>query len=87
MFELAQSDYDILHSIENIVDGIAAMYGEHTEVLLHSLDVRNPSIIKIANSHVTGRDVGAPITNLALMKLTQGKDVTGAYMTKCPVCK
>ena len=84
MFELAQSDYDILHSIENIVDGIAAMYGEHTEVLLHSLDVRNPSIIKIANSHVTGRDVGAPITNLALMKLTQGKDVSGAYMTKCP---
>ncbi|WP_122054741.1 transcriptional regulator [Vibrio sp. Evd11] len=84
MFELAQSDYDILHSIENIVDGIAAMYGEHTEVLLHSLDVRNPSIIKIANSHVTGRDLGAPITNLALMKLTQGKDVSGAYMTKCP---
>ena len=57
MFELAQSDYDILHSIENIVDGIAAMYGEHTEVLLHSLDVRNPSIIKIANSHVTGLDI------------------------------
>ena len=84
MFELSLSDYDILHSIENIVDGIAAMYGEHTEVLLHSLDVRNPSIIKIANSHVTGREVGAPITNLALMKLTQGNDVSGAYMTKCP---
>ncbi len=82
--ELTQSDYDILHAIENIVDGIAAMYGEHTEVLLHSLDVRNPSIIKIANGHVTGREVGAPITNLALMKLTQGKDISGAYMTKCP---
>ncbi|EJN6959201.1 PAS domain-containing protein [Photobacterium damselae subsp. damselae] len=84
MHELTQSDYDILHAIENIVDGIAAMYGEHTEVLLHSLDVRNPSIIKIANGHVTGREVGAPITNLALMKLTQGKDISGAYMTKCP---
>ncbi|NVO59158.1 PAS domain-containing protein [Photobacterium damselae subsp. damselae] len=82
--ELTQSDYDILHAIENIVDGIAAMYGEHTEVLLHSLDVRNPSIIKIANGHVTGREVGAPITNLALMKLTQNKDISGAYMTKCP---
>ncbi len=82
--ELTQSDYDILHAIENIVDSIAAMYGEHTEVLLHSLDVRNPSIIKIANGHVTGREVGAPITNLALMKLTQGKDISGAYMTKCP---
>ncbi|WP_369682915.1 helix-turn-helix transcriptional regulator [Photobacterium damselae] len=84
MHELTQSDYDILHAIENIVDGIAAMYGEHTEVLLHSLDVRNPSIIKIANGHVTGREVGAPITNLALMKLTQNKDISGAYMTKCP---
>ena len=57
MRELSETDYAILKASENIVDGIAAMYGEHTEVLLHCLDVSNPSIIKIANGH----------TNLALM--------------------
>lgn len=32
--KLTPSDYHILHAIENIVDGIVAMRGEHTEVLL-----------------------------------------------------
>ncbi|PSU67964.1 hypothetical protein C9J22_18520 [Photobacterium phosphoreum] len=82
--KLTPSDYHILHAIENIVDGIAAMRGEHTEVLLHSLDIRHPSIIKIVNGHITGREVGAPITNLALVKLNEGKDISDAYITKCP---
>lgn len=84
LIQLTPNDYHILHAIENIVDGIAAMRGEHTEVLLHSLDIRNPSIIKIANGHITGREVGAPITNLALVKLNEGKDISDAYITKCP---
>jgi predicted transcriptional regulator YheO len=71
--ELSQTDFEILKAMEIIVDGIAAMYGQHTEVLLHSLDARNPSIIKIANGHITGRSVGAPITNLAMMKLKRGR--------------
>ena len=84
MNELTESDYDILRAMENIVDGIAAMWGEHTEVLLHCLDANNPSIIKIANGHITGREVGAPITNIALVKLNEGKDVSDAYITKSP---
>lgn len=84
MRELSETDYAILKASENIVDGIAAMYGEHTEVLLHSLDVSNPSIIKIANGHITGRSVGAPITNLALMKLNAGQDISDSYLTKSP---
>jgi predicted transcriptional regulator YheO len=85
--ELSASDFEILRSMENIVDGIAAMYGQHTEVLLHSLDGRNPSIIKIANGHITGRSVGAPITNLAMMKLKSGQDISSPYMTKCATGK
>lgn len=84
MIELTQSDFDILEAMKNVVDGIAAMYGEHTEVLLHSLDVRDASIIKIANGHITGRTVGAPITNLALLKLNDGHDVSDSYLTKSP---
>lgn len=81
--DLTQSDLDILKSVENIVDGIAAMYGQHTEVVLHSLDAKHPSVVKIANGHVTGREVGAPITNLALLKLKTGQDISNSYLTKC----
>ena len=42
---------------------------EFAEVVLHSLDAEAPEIIKIANGHVTERSEGAPITNLARMKL------------------
>jgi len=80
--KLTPSDVGILKAMENVVDGIAAMYGEHTEVLLHSLDADNPSVIKIANGHITGRDVGAPITNLALLKLKTGQDVSNSYLTQ-----
>lgn len=85
--ELAQGDFDILKSMENVVDGIAAMYGEHTEVVLHSLDARDPSVIKIANGHITGRKLGAPITNLALLKLKTGQDISNSYLTKCATGK
>ncbi|NIY83685.1 hypothetical protein HCZ42_11990 [Vibrio hepatarius] len=80
--ELTQSDYDILKAMENVVEGIAKMYGEHTEVVLHSLDAKSPSILKIVNGHITGRECGAPITNLALLKLNEGKDVSDSYLTK-----
>ena len=79
---LSPIDLDILRATENIIDGIAAMYGEYTEVVLHSLDVDNPAIIKIANGHVTDREIGAPITNLAIAKLNQGQDISGSYISK-----
>ncbi|MDW3170566.1 transcriptional regulator, partial [Vibrio sp. Y184] len=80
--KLTKSDLDILNSMKNVVDGIARMYGEHTKVVLHSLDAEAPEIIKIANGHVTERSEGAPITNLARMKLREGKDVSDSYLTK-----
>ncbi|WCP66810.1 PAS domain-containing protein [Vibrio tubiashii] len=82
LVNLSDSDKAIIRSTYNIVDGIAVMYGEHTEVALHSLDIDNPSIVKIANGHVTGRSVGAPITNLAIEKLKDGKQVTKPYFTR-----
>ncbi len=83
MFELAQSDYDILHSIENIVDGLLQCMASIRKCYVpfrcsQPFDYQN----REQSCHWSRR--GAPITNLALMKLTQGKDVSGAYMTKCP---
>jgi len=82
LVNLSPSDKKIIRATYNIVDGIAAMYGDHTEVALHSLDIENPSIVKIANGHVTGRTVGAPITNLAIEKLKDGNQITEPYFSR-----
>ncbi|MCE9787162.1 helix-turn-helix transcriptional regulator [Shewanella chilikensis] len=82
LHKLTPKDMEILNAIKNVVDGIATMYGSHTEVVLHSLDRENPSVIKIANGHITGRGVGAPITNLALEKLKRGLDISETYLSQ-----
>jgi len=48
------------------VDAIAGTFGKNCEVVLHDLTHPENSIIKIANGHVTGREAGSPITDLAL---------------------
>lgn len=40
--------------------------GPDYEVALHDLTDKDRSIIAIANNHISGRDVGAPLTNVAL---------------------
>lgn len=40
--------------------------GPDYEVALHDLTDKDRSIVAIANNHVSGRDVGAPLTNMAL---------------------
>ncbi|WP_153448637.1 helix-turn-helix transcriptional regulator [Vibrio algicola] len=82
MYKLTPTDREILHAMETMVDAIATMFGEHTEVLLHALDEDDPCVTKIANGHITGREVGAPITNIALLKLEEGYDVSSPYITK-----
>jgi predicted transcriptional regulator YheO len=52
-----------------LVDAIAGTFGKNCEVVLHNLRKPQQSIIKIANGHVTGRDVGAPITDFGLFQL------------------
>lgn len=76
-------DKEILEAMKPIVDGIAAMFGENCEVLIHSLDTLDHSIVYIANGHVTGRSIGAPITDLGIALLQEStlnnKNVTDCY--------
>ena len=65
----SQVDRDILHSYETVVDGLALYLGIGCEVVLHSLEDYENSVIKIVNGEHTGRQIGAPITNLALEML------------------
>jgi len=59
----------LIESLKTFVDGIAATFGSRCEVVLHdlrNLGNLNHSIVKIANGHVTGRNVGGPITDQGL---------------------
>jgi predicted transcriptional regulator YheO len=56
-----------------LVDAIAETFGKNCEVVLHDLSKPEKSIIKIANGHVTGRTVGAPLTDLGLLLFEKEK--------------
>lgn len=71
----SEHDKIILRSYEAVVDGIASLIGSYCEIVLHSLEDLNTSAIKIANGENTGRQVGSPITALALKML---KDIEGS---------
>lgn len=66
---LSDEDHAILASYFPIVDGIAALLGEHCEVVLHSLEFLEQSAIYVVNGHLTERKVGSPISQQALRSL------------------
>lgn len=84
--KIAEDDKKFLARLEIIVEGIAKAFGTNCEVVLHSLEDPSRSIIKIVNGHVTGRDVGAPLTDLAVDILGEAgsleSDVVGSYFNK-----
>ena len=66
---LSAADKMILESYKTMMDGLSAYLGEGYELILHSLEDLDHSVIKIINGHYTGRKEGAPITDLALTRL------------------
>lgn len=81
---LSDEDHAILASYFPVVDGIAALIGEHCEIVLHSLEYLENSAIYIANGHNTGRTIGSPITDRALQSLRhmQTDSVSKPYFTR-----
>ena len=63
---LTRNDRLVLDSYSSLLDGLADYMGEGYEMVLHSLEDLEHSVVKIVNGHHTGRKTGAPITNLAL---------------------
>ncbi len=49
-----------------MVDFIADCMGENTEVVLHDLTDWHQSVVAIRNGHISGREIGSPITDLSL---------------------
>ena len=80
----SEEDHAILASYFPIVDGIAALIGEHCEIVLHSLEFLENSAIYIANGHNTDRKIGSPLTDKALRSLHRMKtdSVSKPYFTR-----
>ena len=70
--ESEQTTHPILTTLKDLIPGLAQALGNGSEVVLHELSHPADSVIAIAGD-ITGRSVGAPLTDLALRLLRQGK--------------
>lgn len=80
------TDRTVLESYKVLCEGLANYLGDGFEIVLHSLENYDRSVIKIINGYYTGRSEGAPITDLALRMLEDIRNNSGtdyiAYNSK-----
>ena len=79
-----RADRAVLESYKTLCEGLANYLGDGYEIVLHSLENYDTSVIKIINGYYTGRKEGAPITDLALHMLedirrNNGRDYIAYY--------
>lgn len=74
---LSRIDRMILQSYVSLVDGLSEYLGEGYELVVHSLEDLDRSVIKIVNGFHTGRKEGSPITDLALSMFAQMEETNG----------
>ena len=55
--------------------------GPDYEVAFHDLTDNNRSLVAISNNHISGRDVGAPLTNVALKIIADRSYLASDYRT------
>jgi len=61
---LSEKEKAILESYMLSADGLAEFWGENCEVIIHDLTQLDASVVKIVNGHLSGRQVGAPISEV-----------------------
>lgn len=69
----------LLQHYVKLTEFLGLALGPDYEVALHDLTNKDRSIIAIANNHVSGREVGAPLTNMALSILRDKSYETSDY--------
>ena len=95
---LSSVDHQILNSYAMMIDSLGDYLGSCYEIVLHSLENLDHSVIKIINGHYTGRKEGFPITDMALKMLGQlqqnpdhkvapyfTKNKYGAHLRSCTI--
>ncbi len=74
------TEFDFTSYIQ-LVHFLGECFGENTEVVLHDFKDINHSVIAIHNGHISGRNIGAPLTSFALSKLKdKGKEGPPYYL-------
>lgn len=66
---LTSVDAAVLQSMRTVTQGLGAYLGTGCELILHSLENLQSSAIEVVNGWHSGRQIGAPITDLALHML------------------
>ena len=82
--KLTKTARQILDSYSPVVNDLAKYLGSSFEIVLHSLEDFDHSVIAIVNGEHTGRTVGAPITDLALDMLdalSNGREAEPYFVT------
>lgn len=65
----SKEDHDCLQSYFNLAETVADLIGPHCEIVIHSLENLDYSVVKIINGHHTGRTLNSPVTDLGLKML------------------
>jgi len=68
--EFTDRDRECLETNFRLAETIADFIGPHCEVVIHSFESFEKSVVKIVNGHHTGRKVGSPITDMGLKMLS-----------------
>ncbi|MTJ82577.1 MAG: helix-turn-helix domain-containing protein [Telmatospirillum sp.] len=68
-----------VHSYIKLTEFLGKMLGPDYEVVLHDVSDKDNSIIAIANGHISGRTVGAPLTSVALKAIADNSPNTSDY--------
>lgn len=72
--KLTKAEQLILNSYKKMIVSLGEYLGEGYEIILHSLENLQHSVIENVNGYYSGRKNGAPITDLALSMLSQLKE-------------
>lgn len=68
---LTQEDIQILESYIQVAEGLAEFWGDSCEIVIHSLQHLDSSVMHIINGYHSGRQKGAPISEITLSFLNK----------------
>lgn len=70
---------EMIRQYSVLVEFLGHALGPDYEVALHDMGKKRPSLVAIANGHISGRTLGAPLTNVALEIVAQQTYMTQDY--------
>ena len=83
--EIAEQMHPCLRPFVQVVRGLAAILGDDCEILLYDVGMLERSIVACVNGHITGRELGSPMTGYGLQLLNTADQYPGGvhiYMAR-----